>query len=141
MAHLCSRVYFTNSPRTPYSSRGSSETCRATYCNSLPPHTRHCDQDLNTFFQSLLNEPFLLCLLTAEHTMLEIYSTVNRHMTQKLNSQKSTFETTHLKQLPLNTFVIYTIFEPVKFSYKLKPLRTGQYKIIQHLSDVIYGPR
>ena len=70
--------------------------------------------------------------------MLEIYSTVHRHINHKLNSQSSTFETTHLKQLPLNTFVIHTNFKPVNFSKKLKPLRIGPYKIIKHLSEVTY---
>ena len=70
--------------------------------------------------------------------MLEIYSTVHRHINHKLNSQSSTFETTHLKQLPLNTFVIHTNFKPVNFSNKLKPLRIGPYKILKHLSEVTY---
>ena len=70
--------------------------------------------------------------------MLEIYSTVHRHITNKLNWQNSTFETPHLKQLPLNTFVIHTNFKPVNFSHKLKPLRLGLYKILQHLSGVTY---
>ena len=70
--------------------------------------------------------------------MLEIYSTVHRHLNHKLNSQSSTFETTHLKQLPLNTFVIHTSFKPVNFSKKLKPLRIGPYKILKHLSEVTY---
>ena len=70
--------------------------------------------------------------------MLEIYSTVHRHINLKLNSQNYTFETTHLKQLPLHTFVNHTIFKPVKFSQKLKFLRLGPYKILKHLSDVTY---
>ena len=70
--------------------------------------------------------------------MLEIYSTVHRHLNHKLNSQSSTFETTHLKQLPLNTFVIQTNFKPVNFSKKLKLLRIGPYKILNHLSEVTY---
>ena len=65
--------------------------------------------------------------------MLEIYSTVHRHENHKLNSQSSTFETTHLNQLPLYTFVIHTYFKLVKFSQKLKP-----YKILKHLSEVTY---
>ena len=70
--------------------------------------------------------------------MLEIYSTVHRHLNHKLNSQSSTFETTHLKQLPLNTFVIHTNFKPVNFSKKLKPLQIGPYKILKQLSEVTY---
>ena len=70
--------------------------------------------------------------------MLEVYSTVHRHLNHKLNSQSSTFETTHLKHLPLNIFVIHTNFTPVNFSKKHKPLRIGPYKILNHLSEVTY---
>ena len=70
--------------------------------------------------------------------MQEIYSTVHRHIDNKLNSQNSTFETTYLKQLSLNTFVIRTNFTPVNFSQKLKPLRLGPYKNLKYLSDVTY---
>ena len=70
--------------------------------------------------------------------MLEIYSTVHRHINHKLNSQSSTFETNHLKQLPLHTFVIHMNFKPVKFSQKLKPLQFGPTKIPKHRSDVTY---
>ena len=73
--------------------RGSSKTCMATYCNSLPPHTHYSDQYLNPFFHSLLEKHLSLWLLSAEHAMLEIYSTVHRHI-PKLNSQ-----TPHLKPL------------------------------------------
>ena len=93
---------------------------------------------LTPFFKSLLDKPISSWLLAAETAMLEIYSTVHRHLNHKLNSQSSTFETTHLKQLPLNTFVIHTKFKPVNFSKKLKPLRIGPYKILKHLSEVTY---
>ena len=65
----------------------------------------------------------------------EIYSTVHCHLTRNLNSQKSKFETTHLKHFIPNNFVINTIFKPVKLSNKLKPFRLGLYKTIQYLSD------
>ena len=94
--------------------------------------------NLNPFFHSLLDKPISPWLLAAETAMLEIYSTVHRHLNHKLNSQSSPFETTHLKQLPLNTFVIHTNFTPVNFSKKLKPLRIGPYKILNHLSEVTY---
>ena len=42
------------------------------------------------------------------------------------------------KQLSLNTFLIHTILKPGNFSHKLEPLCLGPYKILQHLSDVIY---
>ena len=52
--------------------------------------------------------------------MVAIYSTVHCHVTNKLNSQNSTSETTHLKQFPLNTLVLHTNFTPVQFSNKLE---------------------
>ena len=70
--------------------------------------------------------------------MLEIYSTVHRHMNHEISFQSSTFETTHPTQLLLQTFVIHTNFKPVKFSQKFKPLRLGPYRILKHLSDVTY---
>ena len=70
--------------------------------------------------------------------MLEIHSTVHRHINHKLKSQSSTFETTHLKQLPLHTFVIHTNVKSIKFSQKVKPLRLGPYKVPKHLSGVTY---
>ena len=70
--------------------------------------------------------------------MLEIYSTVHRHISIKLNLQNSTFETAHLKQLPRNTFVSHANFEPVKISQKHKPIRLGPSKSLQNLSDVTY---
>ena len=70
--------------------------------------------------------------------MLERYSTVHRHINNIINSQSSTFETTNLKQLPLNTFVFHTNFKPVRYSQKLKPLRLGPYNILKQLSDVTY---
>ena len=63
--------------------------------------------------------------------MLEIYSTVHRLMNHKLNSQSSTYETTHLKQLPLHTFVIHTNFKPVKISQTFKPFRLGPFRILE----------
>ena len=121
-----------------YSSRDSSKTCTASYCDSLLSHGQYSDQDLKPFFHSLIDKPISQWLLSAEHAMLEIYSTVHRHINNKLNSQSSTFETNHLKQLPPNTFVVHTIFKPVKFSQKLKPLRLGPYKIPKHFSEVTY---
>ena len=106
----------------------------ATYCNSLPTHTHHSDQDLNSFFDSLLNKLISLCRLTAEHAMLGIYSTVHHHITNKLTSQNST----HIKQLPLNTFVLHIYFEAVLYSNKPKAVQIGPDKTIQHLSEVTY---
>ena len=70
--------------------------------------------------------------------MLEIYSTAHKLLNQRLTSSTSTFETTHQKQLPPNTFVIHKTFKPVHFSTKPKSLRIGPYKMIRHLSDVTY---
>ena len=137
------QLVFHTHPRTPLTfslnlTRDSSKSCSETYCNSLPPHTHYSGQDLNPLFQSILTKPISPWLLSAEHAMLENYSSVHRHFTNELNSQSSTFETTHLKQLPLDTFVIHTNFKPVKFSHKIKPLRLGPNKNLQHLSDVTY---
>ena len=136
------QIVFHTHPRIPLTfslnlPRDSSKTCIASNCNSLPPHTHYSNQDLD-FFHSLLDKPISSWLLSAEHAMLEVYSTVHRHINSKLNSQSSTFETTHLKQLPFKTFVIHTKFKPVKFSQKFKPLRLRSYKIPKHLSDVTY---
>ena len=70
--------------------------------------------------------------------MLEIYSTVHRHINHKIIFQSSTFETTHPTQLLLQTFVLHTNFKPVKLSQKLKQLRLRPYRILKHLSDVTY---
>ena len=70
--------------------------------------------------------------------MLDIYSTVHKHVSHKLSSYTSTFQSTQEKQLPLHTFVLHKNFKPVKFSQKLKPLRIGPYKIIKNVSDVTY---
>ena len=137
------QIVFHTHPRIPLTfslnlPRDAQKNCIATYCESLSPHSHYSTQDLNPFFHSLLDKPISSWLLAAETAMLEIYSTVHRHINHKLNSQSSTFETTHLKQLPLNTFVIHTNFKPVNFSKKLKPLRIGPYKILKHLSEVTY---
>ena len=137
------QIVFHTHPRIPLTfslnlPRDAQKNCIATYCESLSPHSHYSTQDLNPFFHSLLDKPISSWLLAAETAMLEIYSTVHRHSNHKLNSQISTFETTHLKQLPLNTFVIHTNFKPVNFSKKLKPLRIGPYKILKHLSEVTY---
>ena len=137
------QIVFHTHPRIPLTfslnlPRDTQKNCIATYCESLSPHSHYSTQDLNPFFHSLLDKPNSSWLLAAETAMLEIYPTVHRHLNHKLNSQSSTFETTHLKQLPLNTFVIHTNFKPVNFSKKLKPLRIGPYKILKHLSEVTF---
>ena len=60
--------------------------------------------------------------------MLEIYSTVHRHITNKFTSQNSTIQTTQSKPFPLNAFVIRTNFKPVESSKRPKPLRIVPYK-------------
>ena len=137
------QIVFHTHPRIPLTfslnlPRDAQKNCIATYCESLSPHSHYSTQDLNPFFHSLLDKPISSWLLAAETAMLEIYSTVHRHINHKLNSQSSIFETTHLKQLPLNTFVIHANFKPVNFSKKLKPLRIGPYKILKQLSEVTY---
>ena len=143
LRHSPYQIVFQTHPRIPLTfslnlSRDVSKNCIATYCDSLPPHSHYSTQDLNPFFHSLLDKPISPWPLAAETAMLEIYSTVHRQINHKLNSQSSTFETTHLKHLPLNTFVIHTNFTPVNFSKKLKPLRIDQYKILNYLSEVTY---
>ena len=69
--------------------------------------------------------------------MLDMNAIFHRNLFNKLNSQTSTFETTHLKQLLVNTFVIYTNFTPVT-STKREPLHIGPYKKTQNLSDVTF---
>ena len=70
--------------------------------------------------------------------MLQIYSTVHRHITNKLTSSNDNLALTQQKALPIHTFVLHKNFKPVDFSTKLKPLRIGPYKIQRHLSDVTY---
>ena len=75
------QIVFHTHPRIPLTfflnlTRDSSKTCIASYCNSLPPHTHYSDQDLNPLFHSLPNKPISLWLLFAEHSMLEIFSTL-----------------------------------------------------------------
>ena len=62
--------------------------------------------------------------------MLEIYSTDHRHITNKVNSQNSTFETTHPKQLPNYAFVFHTIANCLKFSNNFKLVGIGTSDII-----------
>ena len=59
----------------------SSQNCISPFCTSLPPHTHYSNQDLNPFFHPLLAEHISSWLLSAEHAMLELYSTVHRHLT------------------------------------------------------------
>ena len=47
-------------------------------------------------FQCFPSEPISSWLSSAEHEMFEIYSTVHRHLNNKLHSQNYTFEITHL---------------------------------------------
>ena len=76
--------------------RRSSKDCIVTQV-ILFHSTEGGDNDLNTFFNSLIKQAISHWLLSAEQAMLEIYSTVYHHITNKTNSHTSTFETTHLK--------------------------------------------
>ena len=60
--------------------RDSSEKCIGKYSTSRPPHTHFCAQHLNPFFYSHLDKPITSWLSSAEHALLEIYSTVHRHI-------------------------------------------------------------
>ena len=114
----CAQAPITFSPIT-FSlniSRDSLKKCIATNCKSLPPQTLYKDLDLTPFFHILITKPFSSWLLSAEHATFEVYSTVQRHITNKVNSQNSTFENTHSKQLPLKFFAKPTIVKPAKYS-------------------------
>ena len=100
----------------------------------------------STLFYSFINKPNSSWLLPAELAMLEMYSTVHRILQIllfilqiKLNYHNSSLETTRLKQLPDNTFVIHTKFKPVtcQIFNTFKPLRLGSYRTLKHLPDVI----
>ena len=137
------QILFHTHPRIPLSfdlnlTRNSTHDCTSSSCFNLPAHSHYQSTDLNPFFSSLISKPISTSFLVVESAMLETYSTVHKHLNYKLSSSTSTFETTHQKQLPLNTFVIHKNFKPVRFSNKLKPLRIDPYKIIRHLSAVTY---
>ena len=132
------QIVFHTHPRIPLTfelnlTRDSFKTCTSKYCSELPSHSHYHERDLNPFFTSILSKPISSWLLATEDAMLQIYSTVNKHIHNKLTSHTSTFETTHQKQLPLNSFVIHRNFKSVQFSNKLKSLRIDPYKIIRHL--------
>ena len=64
--------------------------------------------DLDTFFHSHIIKPYFSWLQSAEHAIIEIYSTLHRRITKRVNSHTSTFDSPHLKQTTFNTFVIHT---------------------------------
>ena len=54
------QIVFHTHPRIPLTfslnlPRDSLNKCRASYCDSLSPHTHYSNQDLNPFFHSLLD--------------------------------------------------------------------------------------
>ena len=131
------QIVFHTHPRIPLSfdlnlPRNSQQTCNSPYCSTLPTHSHYQFTDLNPFFSTLISKPISVWLLAVESAMLKLYSTVYKHLHYRLTSSTSTFEITHQKQLPLNTFVIRKNFKPVHFSTKLKPLRIGPYKRFRH---------
>ena len=76
-----------------------------------------------------------------ETAMLQIYSIVDNHTMEKINSQAhiSITNTYHGgKLLPLGISVLKRNFTHVHFSDKRKPFRIGPYKILYRLSDVTY---
>ena len=76
-------------------------------------------------FHSFASKPISSWVLSAEHTTLEIHSTVHRDINNKLNSHISLFEITLSKQLPINTFVTHN---NLVFKKKHKPFRLGSLK-------------
>ena len=105
------KIVFHTHPRIPISfdlnlTRDSDQKCTSSYCSTLPAHSHYQSTDLNSFFSTLLSKPISIWLLAVESAMLEVYSTIHKHLNHKLTSSTSTFETTHQKQLPLNAYVI-----------------------------------
>ena len=71
--------------------------------------------------------------------MLELNFTVHCHLSMKLNSQKSTFETIHFKNTFFLTILLSTPFLNLLNSpTNLNPSDLACTKLIQHLSDVTH---
>ena len=71
--------------------------------------------------------------------MIQIYHTVYENTKRKINSYAYFNKTYHNpRPLDIGTFVLKRNFLHVQFSYKLKPLRIGPFKIINKLSDITY---
>ena len=149
-------IVFDTRPRIPLTfdlhlTRDTSKTCISRLCSQLPEHSYYEKTDLNPFFYRTLSKPIPFHLnpffhrtlskpipqrfLAVETAMLQIY--VHENTLRKINSHAYITKTYHEgKLLPIGTFVLKRNFTYVHFSDKLKPLRIGQYKIINRLSDV-----
>ena len=122
------QIVFHTHPRIPLSfdlnlTRNSQQNCNSSYCFTLPSHSHYQFTDRNLFSSTLISKSISVWLLVVKSAMLEIYSTVHKHLNHRLTT--STFETTHQKQRPLITFVIHKNFKPVHFSTKPTHLRIG----------------
>ena len=137
-------IVFHTRPRIPLTfdlnlNRDTSKTCISRYCSPLPEHSHYDKTDLNPFFYRPLSKPIPQWFLAVATAMLQIYSTVYESTLRKINSHSYITKTYHDgKPLPIGTFVMKRNFKHVHFSDKLKPLRIGQYKILDRLSDVTY---
>ena len=137
-------IVFHTRPRIPLTfdlnlTRDSSKTCISRSCSQLSEHPHYDKTDLNPFFYKTLSKPIPQWFLAVETAMLQIYSTVYENTLRKINSHAYITKTYHEgKPLPIGTFILKRNFTHVHFSYKLKPLRIGPYKIINRLSDVTY---
>ena len=119
--------------------RNSSKPCFSQFCSQLPQHS-HCDKtDLNPFFYKTLSKRLPQWFRAVETAMLRIYSTVYYYTLKKLNCYAYITKTyLEEKPFPIGTFVLKRHFAHVHFSDKLKPFRSGPYKILDRLSDVTY---
>ena len=137
-------IVFHTRPRIPITfdlnlNRDTSKTCISRYCSQLPEHSHYDKSDLNPFFYKTLSKPIPHWFLAVETAMLQIYSRVYENTLRKINSHAYITKTYHEgKPLPIGTFVLKRNFTHVHFSYKLKPLQIGPYKINDRLSDVTY---
>ena len=131
-------------PRIPLTfdlnlNRNKHNTCISQYCSQLPEHSQYDKTDLNPIFYKTFSKSIPQWFLAAETAMLQTYTIVHNYTLKKLNSQAYITKTYQEgKPLPLGTFVLKLNFTHVNFSDKLKPLRTGPYKILDRLSDVTY---
>ena len=94
--------------------------------------------DLNPFFSCTLSKTFSLSPLHVEKVMLEIYSSVHKHIISRITPHSFISETRLHEQIPLNSFVSEQNFENFQFSYKPRPLRIDPYDLNCHLSDVTF---
>ena len=90
-------------------------------------------------FTKFLSKPFPHWILATETAMMQIYHTVYENTKRKLISFAYFNKTyNNPKPLDIGTIVLERNFLHVYFSYKLKPLRIGAFKINKKSSDITY---